>query len=230
MEKIVQKFSELTITDDITQYTCPICLNLTIEPVTTSCKHTFCNICLGELIEMSASDNEFKCPMCRNSFNIALELKINKILENALKNKFPNEFAIRKQALIDYHKSQENILKIKILYGNTHKIVEDPKVSRKNPNLTNKHRWSCFVKVVGDDTSKFIRKVVFGLHPTFGTTEVQVKKFPFQITYTGWGTFEIPIKIYWHCNLKIKQPLELSHDLSFENTGQTKVYIFKYNK
>ena len=211
---------------EIANYTCPICLSLTIEPVRTECNHLFCKYCLEEVMENSTNEEDFKCPMCRAVFDQFFTPNVDKNLDSNLLKIFPKEYALRKKLLDEYQSIQYE--KFRILYGNTHVEVVDPKQSRSNEQCVNKHKWSCFVRVAGvPDSSTIIKKVSFGMHPTFGCTEVVVTKNPYQINRLGWGTFEIPIKIYFH---KIKEPVELTHNLSFESDGQTKVYILKVKK
>lgn len=221
---------EKSINTDMNNYLCPICLNLLIEPVKIECNHMFCYTCLDELMDNSNKEIDFKCPMCRENLKKNFNLKIDKTLENQIKNLFAKEYELRSKMLMEYKKSMENIIKIKILYGNSHELVESPKKSNSHPENCNKHRWGAFVKVANEESQKYIRKVVFGLHPTFGATQLEVKTAPFEIKRIGWGTFDIPIKIYFHYDFKIKEPIELDHHLSFNGEGETKVYIFKLDK
>ena len=41
-----------------------------------------------------------------------------------------------------------------------------------------------------------------------------------EITYKGWGYFNVPITIYWSKHTGIKEPLELDHMLSFNGNGK----------
>jgi len=77
--------------------------------------------------------------------------------------------------------------------------------------------------------SKYIEKVTFDLHPTFRKNHYEYKKEPFELLMTGWGTFEIPIKIYWKEWLKLP-PAHLEHHLSFDGEGETKTYMLEYEK
>jgi YEATS domain-containing protein 4 len=54
-------------------------------------------------------------------------------------------------------------------------------------------------KMVGgkDDISHFIKRVQFKLHETYPQSQRNVDKPPFQVTETGWGEFDIQIKIYF---------------------------------
>ena len=119
--------------------------------------------------------------------------------------------------------------KLKIAYGNTHKLVSKPKKSRTSDN-ENRHKWVCFAKILDDSlTNKYISKVKFGLHPSFGATEVEVKSSPFELKKIGWGYFTIPITIYFHKELKIPS-VTVEHELCFDGEGQTKLKILKLNK
>jgi len=68
------------------------------------------------------------------------------------------------------------------------------------------HRWTVAVRsaasapdsdIVGgaDDISYFIKRVSFKLHETYANPTRNIDKPPFEVTETGWGEFEIQIKI-----------------------------------
>ncbi|CDU24704.1 related to YAF9-Component of a chromatin modifying complex [Sporisorium scitamineum] len=69
-------------------------------------------------------------------------------------------------------------------------------------------------KMVGnrDDISHFIKRVQFKLHDTYAQPTRNVDKFPFHVTETGWGEFEIQIKIFFVPEANEK-PLTLFHHL-----------------
>ncbi|CAO1617571.1 unnamed protein product [Sympodiomycopsis kandeliae] len=48
-----------------------------------------------------------------------------------------------------------------------------------------------------DDISHFIRRVQFKLHESFPQPTRNIDRPPFQVTETGWGEFEIMVKIWW---------------------------------
>ncbi|KDN44910.1 yeats-domain-containing protein [Tilletiaria anomala UBC 951] len=54
-------------------------------------------------------------------------------------------------------------------------------------------------KMVGgkDDISYFIKRVQFKLHETYAQATRNIDKPPFQVTETGWGEFEIQIKVFF---------------------------------
>ena len=48
------------------------------------------------------------------------------------------------------------------------------------------------------DISSYVKKVVFTLHDSFREHIMVVEKYPFAITRSGWGQFDILISIYFH--------------------------------
>ncbi|GMG19920.1 unnamed protein product [Ambrosiozyma monospora] len=85
-----------------------------------------------------------------------------------------------------------------IIYGN---IAE--KVSEKNPLPASSpsdhtHTWKVFLAdPLGNDLSQYIKKVVFKLHDTYVNSSRSIESPPFEVHETGWGEFEIVIKIYF---------------------------------
>lgn len=51
------------------EVTCPICLDLMVEPVSGDCGHSFCQACITLNYESSkCNQDEFICPVCRVSY------------------------------------------------------------------------------------------------------------------------------------------------------------------
>lgn len=59
------------------QFSCSICLEVFVEPVSTPCGHTFCKACLQGFWNHS---KKFVCPMCKKVFSRKPELSINCVL------------------------------------------------------------------------------------------------------------------------------------------------------
>ena len=87
-----------------------------------------------------------------------------------------------------------------ITYGNKHEICPA------SGSHENTHKWTMFVKLTTKKdnktlpANKFFEKVRFGLHETFGATYMDVRgdsQGKFEMSFKGWGTFEIPTTIYW---------------------------------
>ena len=118
-----------------------------------------------------------------------------------------------------------------IIYGNS-------AVALKKPDNEHTHRWTVFVRGFNnEDISTYVRKVVFKLHESFlqpnrGTNVyctfghlyynksfLVVDKFPFEITETGWGEFQIQIKIFFN-ETGIEKPVILTHNLRLYEAGE----------
>lgn len=61
------------------------------------------------------------------------------------------------------------------------------------------HQWKVYVKPYhNEDMSVYVKKVHFKLHESYANPNRIVTKPPYEITETGWGEFEVVIKIYFH--------------------------------
>ncbi|RWS00914.1 YEATS domain-containing protein 4-like protein [Dinothrombium tinctorium] len=80
-----------------------------------------------------------------------------------------------------------------IVYGNVahyfgHKRAEDGHT----------HQWTVYVKPFhNEDMSAYVKKVHFKLHESYANPNRVVTKPPYEVTETGWGEFEISIKIFF---------------------------------
>lgn len=83
-------------------------------------------------------------------------------------------------------------------------LTPDEKGSLTSPDHT--HRWTVAVRsatsetdsdIVGgaDDLGYFIKRVAFKLHDTYPNPTRNIDKPPFEVSETGWGEFEIQIRI-----------------------------------
>ncbi|TFK55399.1 yeats family protein [Heliocybe sulcata] len=92
-----------------------------------------------------------------------------------------------------------------IVYGNTATVLtQEERNTLSSPDHT--HRWTVAVRsaasapdsdIVGgaDDLSYFIKRVTFKLHETYPNPTRNMDKPPFEVTETGWGEFDIHIRI-----------------------------------
>ncbi|KAF3012457.1 NuA4 histone H4 acetyltransferase complex and the SWR1 complex subunit [Penicillium rubens] len=81
------------------------------------------------------------------------------------------------------------------------------------------HSWTIFVKGVnGEDISYWLKKVQFKLHETYAQNVRVVEQQPFEVTETGWGEFEIQIKLYFVPESNEK-PQTLWHSLKLHPYG-----------
>lgn len=61
------------------------------------------------------------------------------------------------------------------------------------------HQWTVYVKPYhNEDMSGYVKKVHFKLHESYNNPNRIVMKPPYELTETGWGEFDIVIKIYFH--------------------------------
>lgn len=83
-----------------------------------------------------------------------------------------------------------------IIYGNTAKKFGE--VRPPNAPAEHTHLWTIFVRgPQNEDISYLIKKVVFKLHDTYPNATRTIEAPPFELTETGWGEFEINVKIHF---------------------------------
>ncbi|KAF7775801.1 hypothetical protein Agabi119p4_4194 [Agaricus bisporus var. burnettii] len=92
-----------------------------------------------------------------------------------------------------------------IIYGNTATVLAE-KERQTLPHADHTHKWTVAVRsaasapgsdIVGgaDDIAHFIKRVSFKLHDTYPNPSRNIDKPPFEVSETGWGEFEIQIRI-----------------------------------
>ncbi|KAG7496781.1 E3 ubiquitin-protein ligase TRIM39-like [Solea senegalensis] len=59
------------------QFTCSICLEVFVEPVSTPCGHSFCKACLLGYWNHS---KKISCPMCKKAYSKKPEMSVNRVL------------------------------------------------------------------------------------------------------------------------------------------------------
>lgn len=92
-----------------------------------------------------------------------------------------------------------------------------PKLGREQEGHT--HRWRAFVQGVnGEDVSYWLKKVQFKLHETYQPPIRTIEEPPFEISETGWGEFEMQIKLYLVPE-STEKPQTLYHTLKLHHFG-----------
>lgn len=87
-----------------------------------------------------------------------------------------------------------NIVK-PLVYGNISRYF-----GKKREEDGHTHQWTVYVKSFNnEDMSAYVKKVQFKLHESYVNQTRIVTKPPYEVTETGWGEFEIVIKIFFHC-------------------------------
>ncbi|KAF7715137.1 Protein AF-9-like protein [Penicillium ucsense] len=95
----------------------------------------------------------------------------------------------------------------------------DPEKRPANIPADHTHQWRVFVKGVNDqDISYWLKKVQFKLHETYAQAVRTVEAPPFEVVETGWGEFEIQIKLYFTPESGEK-PQTLWHSLKLHPYG-----------
>ncbi len=68
------------------------------------------------------------------------------------------------------------------------------------------------------------------LHETFKFKWIDKSKPPYEWTTPGWGTFELPIKVYWKEGLGLPGVSVYNHFLSFDEPGDWKTDSVEIDK
>ncbi|XP_072548792.1 E3 ubiquitin/ISG15 ligase TRIM25-like [Salminus brasiliensis] len=72
--------AEASISVDQDQFTCPVCLDLLKDPVTTPCGHCFCVVCINGHWDHEDQRRVYSCPQCRETFIPRPVLRRNNML------------------------------------------------------------------------------------------------------------------------------------------------------
>ncbi len=81
-----------------------------------------------------------------------------------------------------------------IVYGNIARYF-----GKKREEDGHTHQWTVYIKPYrNEDMSIYVKKVHFKLHESYANPNRVVMKPPYEITETGWGEFEIVIKIFFN--------------------------------
>ncbi|XP_062846360.1 E3 ubiquitin/ISG15 ligase TRIM25-like [Trichomycterus rosablanca] len=76
--------SKISVTQD--EFSCSICLETLKDPVTTSCGHSFCMMCINNCWDQADDKGTYSCPQCRKTFTPRPEVSKNIILANVVEN------------------------------------------------------------------------------------------------------------------------------------------------
>ncbi|CAH0555228.1 unnamed protein product [Brassicogethes aeneus] len=103
-----------------------------------------------------------------------------------------------------------------IVYGNVARYF-----GKKREEDGHTHQWTVYVKpYVNEDMSAYVKKVHFKLHESYTNQNRIVVKPPYEISETGWGEFEIVIKIHFHD--PNERPATMYHILKLFHSGGTR--------
>lgn len=80
-----------------------------------------------------------------------------------------------------------------IVYGNIARYF-----GKKREEDGHTHQWTVYLKPYkNEDMATYVKKVTFKLHESYPNPTRVVLKPPYEVTETGWGEFEVIIKIYF---------------------------------
>jgi len=109
-----------------------------------------------------------------------------------------------------------------IVYGNVARYF-----GKKREEDGHTHQWTVYVKPYrNEDMSTYVKKIHFKLHESYTNPNRVITKPPYEVTETGWGEFEIVIKIYFHDTNE--RPVTLYHILKLFQS-ETNIMLGKKN-
>eukprot|EP00003_Mantamonas_plastica_P014092 TRINITY_DN2447_c0_g1_i1.p1 TRINITY_DN2447_c0_g1~~TRINITY_DN2447_c0_g1_i1.p1 ORF type:complete len:414 (+),score=111.51 TRINITY_DN2447_c0_g1_i1:88-1242(+) len=102
----------------------------------------------------------------------------------------------------------------KFSVGNTHSVG----------SVSGTHKYKLFVagSCSAAPHPAYIDTVTFTLHETFKNPVHVIEEPPFELSASGWGTFDVKVDITFTDSTR--EPLHLTHEISFEGSGASKIY------
>jgi transcription initiation factor IIF auxiliary subunit len=144
----------------------------------------------------------------------ANDLRSNVLLQHVIQKVFGKTYETRLEEAEQERRELEQITRqvVKLYIGNRHRLED-------RTSGQTWHKWTLFVRMDEDiDEADYIESVTVYLHPTFTPNTIVLREPPYEVSRLGWGVFNIKLKIRFLSKFN-KQPLEVSHFLSFTGNG-----------
>ncbi|XP_048011474.1 tripartite motif-containing protein 16-like [Megalobrama amblycephala] len=146
MQPSGSKMAESRISVDQNEFLCPVCLNLLKDPVTTSCGHSYCKICITDCWDQEDQKRVYSCPQCKQTFSsrpaLAENTMLAEMVEKLKKIKLPADcYAGAGDVQCDVctgrkHKAVKSCLVCLDSYCQNHLEQHESLFRRKRHNLT----------------------------------------------------------------------------------------------
>ncbi|CAH2321022.1 E3 ubiquitin ISG15 ligase TRIM25-like [Pelobates cultripes] len=82
------------------ELTCSICLSIYTDPVTLTCGHSYCQVCIGNVLDTQEGSGAYRCPECRVEFQERPALEKNRKLCNIAESFLSNHPEQQEEARI----------------------------------------------------------------------------------------------------------------------------------
>lgn len=83
------------------EFECAVCMKLLLDPVSTSCGHTFCKTCIERSLDFRT-----QCPLCRAT--LIGGTNVNVLIANLIEQRYPDQLRARREGVRDEVREEED--------------------------------------------------------------------------------------------------------------------------